>query len=449
MSGNIRGYTASAVKTLLLLAGRSKRFWPLAEKSLFGICGKTVLEHQIGRLRTAGFTDITLVVGAHNKAAAAALFPELPQIEQRELDWGMRGALLDALPSLGDGPVFIVSGNDVIESSGYAAVRNALAGGSNGALLARTVDRYFPGGYLRVDGGRITDIVEKPGAGNEPSNLVNIVAHAHGSASALLAALKAAASDRDDGYEVALQSLLGTKRYVAVPYDGVWQPIKYPWHLLPLLDVLLGDVRANVAPSASVHPSAVIEGNVALGDGVRVFPGACIVGPCVIGARTVIGNGALVRGSSIGADCVIGFQSEVKCSVLADHVWMHSTYVGDSVIGRNVSFGAGSVTGNLRLDEGEIHSLVGEERLPTGLTKFGTVIGADCRIGIHAGLNPGIKIGAGSFVASGVHLAQDVPDATFVSLKQGEVILRPNTAKAPSPEERNQYRKRFAADGGK
>ena len=428
------------MKTLLLLAGRSKRFWPLSEKSLFSICGRTVLEHQIDRLRAAGLTDITLVVGAHNKAAAAALFPQLPQIEQRELDWGMRGALLDALPSLGNGPVFIVSGNDVIESSGYAAVRNAVADGADGALLARTVDRYFPGGYLRVEEGRITNIVEKPGAGNEPSNLVNIVAHAHASASALLAALKAAASDRDDGYEVALQSLLSAKRYVAVPYNGVWQPIKYPWHLLPLLDVLLRDVKPRISPSASVHPTAVIEGNVTLGDGVKVFPGACIMGPCVIGARTIVGNGALVRGSSVGEDCVIGFQSEVKCSVLSDHVWMHSTYVGDSVIGRNVSFGAGSVTGNLRLDEGEIHSLVGEERLPTGLTKFGTVIGADCRFGIHAGINPGMKIGAGCFVASGVILAQDVPEATFVSMKKGEVILRPNTAKAPLPEARDAYK---------
>ena len=36
---------------------------------------------------------------------------------------------------------------------------------------------YFPGGYLTLEGGRVTSVVEKPGAGNEPSDLVNLVAH--------------------------------------------------------------------------------------------------------------------------------------------------------------------------------------------------------------------------------------------------------------------------------
>ena len=54
------------MKTLLLVAGRSRRFWPLAEKNLVSICGKTLLEHQIDRLKAAGCSDITLVSVAHN-----------------------------------------------------------------------------------------------------------------------------------------------------------------------------------------------------------------------------------------------------------------------------------------------------------------------------------------------------------------------------------------------
>ena len=65
-----------------------------------------------------------------------------------------------------------------------------------------------------------------------------------------------------------------------------------------------------------------------LGEGVRVLAHATIVGPCVIGARTIIGNNALVRGSSVGRDCVVGYNTEVKSSVLADHVWTHMTYLG-------------------------------------------------------------------------------------------------------------------------
>ncbi|TSC80529.1 MAG: Uncharacterized protein G01um101425_183 [Candidatus Peregrinibacteria bacterium Gr01-1014_25] len=430
------------MRTLLLIAGRSRRFWPLSEKSLFPICGKTVLEHQVQRLRDGGCTDIMLVVGAHNAADAARVCPDVPSIEQRELDLGMRGALLDALPRMGESPVLIVSGNDVIPPSSYAKLLAALNDSAvDGALLASRVSRYFPGGYLTLDGERVTGILEKPGAGNEPSNLVNIVAHVHRSPKALLAALQNAETERDDGYEAALGLLFAKYRYTAVPIDGPWLPIKYPWHLLPLLGQLLSDIHTPcIDASARIHPSAVIEGPVIIGSDARVFPHATIVGPCVIDAHAVVGNGCLVRQSSIGVHSVIGFQSEVKSSVLGEHVWTHSTYIGDSVIGRNVSFGAGSVTGNLRLDEGEIYSHVADERLATGLQKFGTVIGENCRIGIHAGISPGVKIGAGSFIGSSVFVSHDAPERSFVSMKNGEMYCRPNTASAPSPGDRGSFK---------
>jgi bifunctional UDP-N-acetylglucosamine pyrophosphorylase/glucosamine-1-phosphate N-acetyltransferase len=432
------------VKTLLLLAGRSRRFWPLADKTLLSLCGKTVTEHQVERLRSGGCDDITLIVGAHNTEALARMFPEMTIVEQEDMDQGMRGALLSALPACGDAPVLIVSGNDVIDPAAYRDVMGALKTGIDGAILAAEVERHFPGGYLTLDGNRITGIVEKPKPGEEPSNLVNIVAHAHRSASELLAMLQETPSEKDDAYEVALHRLLGTRRYVAVPYAGHWQPIKYPWHVLPLLEMFLKDVTSpSIHPTAIIHPSAVIEGNVVIGEGARVLHHATVVGPCVIGARTVVATNALVRQASVGEDCVVGFASEVKSSVLGKHVWTHSTYIGDSVIGSNVSFGAGSVTGNLRLDEREIQSRAGDDRIATGLNKFGTIIGDHCRIGIHCGINPGLKIGGGTFIASGALVSDDVPDNSFVMMKQGMMDVRPNTAHAPRPEERVEFRRKI------
>jgi len=429
------------MKILLLLAGRSRRFWPLSEKSLFPICGKPLIGHQIARLREAGLTDITLIGGAHNLAEVSALFADLPTIQQEDLDLGMQGALLSALPTCGSEPVMIVSANDVIESSAYASVATAITKGIGGALLAYKVSSYFPGGYVTVEKDRITGIMEKPGAGNEPSDLVNIVAHAHADASVLLDALKKTNSEKDDGYEVALASLFKTHQYIAVPYEGNWQAVKFGWHLLHLLPLLLQKTEPSIHPTASVHPSAVIEGHVVLEEGVRVLPHATIVGPCHIGRGTIIGNNALVRGSSIGKHCVIGYNTEVKSSVLADHVWTHSSYIGDSVVGENVSFGAGCVTGNLRLDEGEIHSMWQDGTLvSTSLTKFGALIGNDCRIGIQVGLNPGIKVGSQSFIGGGCFAMEDVPEGSFVRLKDGKVVVSKNKAEVPMPADREVYR---------
>lgn len=430
------------MKALLLLAGRSTRFWPLTEKTLFPVAGKTVLEHQLDRLKRCGVHEVLLVTGEHNTEETRNMFPDAEIIEQEDPSLGTRGALLSALPSCGLEPVLIVCGNDLVEDDAITDVI-AAAKGKDGAVLGKRMKTYFPGGYLSVEGGRATGIVEKPGPGNEPSDLVNIEVHAHSDASALLKELERVDNTRDDGYEQALQTLFQQGKYAIVEYEGEWRAIKFPWHMLDALPFLLGDTQV-IDKTAHVHPTAVIEGPVVLGPGVKVFPHATVKGPCYVGAHTIIGNNALVRNSSIGDHCVIGFGTEVQASVLHSHVWTHSAYLGDSVVGRNVSFGAGTVTGNLRLDEAEITSFHKGERIGTGRTKKGAIIGNDCRIGIHVSLNPGVKIGAGSFVGGHLLLEQDVEEGSFVRLKNGIVTVTKNTAQVSAPESREQYKKNVA-----
>lgn len=428
------------MKTLLLLAGRSTRFWPLEDKTLFPICGKTLLEHQIKRLRAGGCTDITIIGGAHNKAEIQQI-ADVHFVEQQNLDLGMRGALLDALPSCGHETVCVVSGNDVIDPAGYEAVTAAAKNVDGGALLAQEVSSYFPGGYLTVEGSRVTGIVEKPGEGNEPSNLVNIVAHVHNNAATLLDALQNVDEATDDGYEQAVQKLLGTSTYNAVPYSGTWQAVKYPWHMLQLLDVLLSNYNEQVIDAtADIHPTAVLDGPVVIAEGVKVMPHATVRGPCYIGKNTIVANNALVRNSSVGNNCVVGYNTEVKGSVLHSHVWTHMSYLGDSIIGKNVSFGGGCITGNLRLDEGTINSVVKSEMIDSQRTKLGCVIANNVRLGIQVGINPGIKIGTNTFISGGTYIAEDVPANSFVYTKAGEVIRKENRENVQQPAARQQYK---------
>lgn len=432
------------MRAILIFAGRSTRFWPLSEKSLFPIGGTTLLQEQVKRLKKGGLKDILLVAGPHNKAAAEELFPDLDVIEQEDLELGMRGALLSALPECDEGPVMIVSSNDVIEPSAYADLLKKSRGLKRGGLLlARQVSSYFPGGYLSMKGKRITGIVEKPEPGTEPSDMVNIVAHVHMSAVDLLEALVTVKPTKDDGYEAAVQKLLETHPYEAVPYKGTWQAVKYPWHLLSLLPILLPvSTKPVIHKTAKVHKSAVVEGAVVIGPNVKIFPHASVMGPCVIGEGTVIANNALVRASSIGKNCVVGYNTEVARSVLADDVWTHSSYVGDAVVGNNVSMGAGTTTGNLRLDEGEITSVVGGKTIATGLTKLGAIIGEGVRTGIHTCIAPGVKVGAGSFINSMTLVTADVPDGSFVKTgKDGTLSIRPNTKKTTEPEKRDTFRR--------
>lgn len=432
------------IRTLLIFAGQSKRFWPLREKSFFSVAGTTLLQEQVKRLTVAGVQDIMLVGGAHNLTEASIRFPQLRTIEQGDLTLGMRGALLSALPMCGDGPVMIVSANDVIDSAAYASLLNqSKAKKTGGLILARKVGTYFPGGYLSVAGKRITSIVEKPGAGNEPSDLVNLVAHVHGSASEVLTALRAIVPTKDDGYEVALDVLFRKQNYEYVAYEGSWHAVKYPWHLLDLLPSLLpSSGKPVIDRSATIHPSAVVEGPVVIGKSVKVMAHASVIGPCTIGDETIIANNALVRSSSIGPRCVVGYSTEICRSILGENVWTHMNYIGDSIIGNDVSLGGGATTGNLRLDEGAIFSVVQGERTPTNRIKLGAIIGDRCRLGASVTLMPGVKIGAGTHIASGLVIDTDVPDASFVKTKGGyEVEIRPNRMIDPMGKDRERFRR--------
>ena len=429
------------MKALLLLGGQSSRFWPLVEKPLFPIAGKPLMAHIVDRLRKGGCDDVVFVGSANNLEEIRTLYPDATLVEQENAKAGMRGALLSALPACGGSDVLVVGGNDIVDPSAYAATIAEGKKRDGGAILGQTVTRYFPGGYLSVEGEKIVGIVEKPGAGNEPSDLVNIVCHYHKDASVLLAALAAIDDATDDGYgyEKALDGLFKRFSYGPVRYDGAWNAIKFPWHVLDALPGLLGANEPRIDPAATVHPTAVVEGNVVLEAGVKVFPHATVKGPCYVGKGTVIGNGALVRNASVGDHCVIGYNTEVQASVLHSHVWTHSTYLGDSVIGRNVSFGAGTVTGNLRLDEGEIQSVVKGEKMGTGRTKFGAVIGNDCRVGIHVSTNPGIKIGARSLVAGHLMVDRDLEEESYARFKDGALAVAKNTARIPDPADREKY----------
>jgi NDP-sugar pyrophosphorylase family protein len=306
----------------------------------------------------------------------------------------------------------------------HEAILSAYETGKADALLAAyRVATYFPGGYLRLgDGGRIAAIVEKPGAGNEPSDLVTLVAHLHCDPLSLLDAIEneyRAPVRTDDHYERAMAALMQQKIFMPVPYQGQWKAIKYPWHVLDAMEYFLGQIQGQtIATNARMADNALVSGPVIIEPNVRMFAGSCIVGPAYIGAGAIIGNNALVRDSMIGRNSVVGYSTEVARTYVGNDVWFHTNYIGDSVIDSNVSFGSGGITANLRLDEQNIRSTVKGQRIDSGRAKLGAIVGSGARMGVNTLLMPGIKVGQGSFVGPGVVMNDDVQDHMQVLIKQ-------------------------------
>jgi UDP-N-acetylglucosamine diphosphorylase / glucose-1-phosphate thymidylyltransferase / UDP-N-acetylgalactosamine diphosphorylase / glucosamine-1-phosphate N-acetyltransferase / galactosamine-1-phosphate N-acetyltransferase len=156
-----------------------------------------------------------------------------------------------------------------------------------------------------------------------------------------------------------------------------------------------------------------------------VLENAVIRGPAYIGAGSIIGNNALIREySHIGEGCVVGFSTEVKGSYIGNKCWFHSNYIGDSIIGHNCSFGAGSITANFRFDEKEIRVNCGESHVTTGKNHFGAIIGDNCRFGINSGILPGRRVGPDSIVGSHVCLEQDLDAGSMVTNQAHYTLTR-------------------------
>jgi NDP-sugar pyrophosphorylase family protein len=423
------------VKAVFLCGGRGKRMFPIAEdKFLIDFLGKPLLQHQIEMARDAGLSHFVVIGNPQNAARISQITKRIRGIEVSFALQKKPSGIADALKSAGpllEGQVLVINPNDVFSRSAYteimAAAKKAPA---NSYMLGYKVQEYFPGGYLQVNSRNgLVHIVEKPGPGNEPSSLVNILIHCHSNSKELLRYIDTVETTRDDVYECALDSMVKAGHKIRViPYHDFWAPIKHPWHIFKVMEHFLDEAQSYVAPSARVSKKATIEGNVILSDNVRVLENAVIRGPVYVGANSIIGNNALVRDySHIGSDSVIGYCTEVKHSYVGDSCWFHSNYIGDSVVDDDCSLGAGAVLANFRLDEENIRIEVGDILMDTGYDKFGAIIGRGCRIGVNASLMPGVRVGPGSFVGPQVCLSEDVPANKMVLLESRHQVQRNET----------------------
>ena len=72
--------------------------------------------------------------------------------------------------------------------------------------------------------------------------------------------------------------------------------------------------------------------------------------------------------------------------------------MGDSILGYKSHMGAGSLTSNVKSDKTLVVVKNGDEQIPTGLKKFGAMLGDYVEVGCNSVLNPGTVIGRHSNV---------------------------------------------------
>lgn len=169
------------------------------------------------------------------------------------------------------------------------------------------------------------------------------------------------------------------------------ESVDYPWEALPKIKDYIIELGKTLDPEIYEQRGE----NIWVAKSATVFPSAYLGGPLIICEDAEVRHCAFIRGSAIvGKGAVVGNSTELKNSILFDGVQVpHYNYIGDSILGYKAHTGAGTITSNLKSDKSLVTVLCDDDKIETGVKKFGAMLGDHVEVGCNSVLNPGSVVG--------------------------------------------------------
>ncbi|TAK41125.1 MAG: UDP-N-acetylglucosamine diphosphorylase/glucosamine-1-phosphate N-acetyltransferase [Betaproteobacteria bacterium] len=427
------------MEVIVLAAGQGKRMHSTLPKVLHRLAGRPLLAHVLAAAQALAPRRIVVVHGHRGSEVRAAFAGAgIDWVEQAE-QLGTGHAVMQALPHIDAGAEVIVLYGDV--PLVHADTLRRLADAARGGLAILTAEAPDPAGYGRIvrsPGGRVERIVEHKDATDAERAIREVNVGFLAARASKLRAWLAKLENRNAQQEYYLTDVVA----LAVADGTVVSAVKAAdWyevsgvnsrHDLALLerayqnagakrlleagvalaDLWRIDVRGHLecGRDVSIDVNCVFEGEVRLGDGVRIGPN-CVLRDVAVAAGSEIHAFSLLENAEVGARCRIGPYArlrpgaslaeevhignfvEVKASRLgAGSKANHLAYIGDAEIGSRVNIGAGTITCNY-----------------DGANKHRTVIEDDCFIGSDATLVAPVRLAKGSYIGAGSTISKDTP----------------------------------------
>lgn len=432
----------TAVDVVVMAAGKGTRMKSRTPKVLHRLGGRPLVGHVMDTAHALKARRTILITGhgaddveAWARGAAAAAGQGTPEFVRQEPQLGTGHAVQQAVPVLpDDGIALILNGDVPLVRAGTLQALVDKCGGERLALL--TVEMANPTGYGRIvrQGDAVQAIVEHKDASEAQRAIREVYTGFMAVPSARLKRwLSRLTNDNAQGeyyltdiVQLAVQDgceVVASPALEQVEVDGVNSPLQLAeleraYQLrrartlmeagVRLADPARFDVRGSLAcgQDVEIDVNCVFEGEVTLGDNVRIGPN-CVIANARIAAGVVIqaythiegeqagveiGEGALIGpfarlrpGAQLGPEVHIGNFVEVKNSSLARGAKAnHLAYLGDAQVGERVNYGAGSITANY-----------------DGANKHRTVIEADVHVGSNCVLVAPVTIAQGGTVGAG------------------------------------------------
>jgi len=438
------------VDVVIMAAGKGTRMKSKCPKVLHQLAGRALVQHVVDTAAALAARQVTVITGHGAEEVEAALNASnsgefVLNFVRQEPQLGTGHAVQQTVPVLqDDGIVVVLSGDVPLTQADTLQQLIAACDGSRLALL--TIDFANPTGYGRIarSGDAVQAIIEQKDASPEQLAITEAYSGIMAVPALQLKRWLARLDNHNAQGEYYLTQIVALavadgvpvvahKISDAVQVAGVNSPVQlaeleraYQHRLavqlmeqgVRLADPARLDVRGQLhcAQDVSIDVNCVFEGEVTLGEGVRVGTN-CVIKNASIAAGAVIhpfthieggqpgskdavevGAGALIGpfarlrpGAKLGAGVHIGNFVEVKNSTLAKGAKAnHLAYLGDATVGERVNYGAGSITANY-----------------DGAFKHRTIIEADVHIGSNCVLIAPVTIGAGGTVGGGSTLTKD------------------------------------------
>src|SRR5438477_1527433 len=409
-------------------------------KVLHSLAGRPLAAHVVDTVRTLSPRAIVVVVGNGAERVADALAAPDVVFARQEPPLGTGDATRVALAAMPGNGVTLMRGAvvPIAPAAGLAAIVDHARRGDVGLLTARISNPNGLGRVVRDKVGGVKAIVEDRDASSAESAIDEINTGFIAAPTALLArwvaqlvphnaqreyyltdivamavaeGVPVAAEVADDEREVRgvndraqlvfAERIIQDRRAKALLEAGTW-----------IADPARIDIRGALSCGRDVRidVGCVFEGAVTLGDDVDIGP-YCVLRDVAIAAGSAILPFSHLHDATVGARCRIGPYArlrpgaalddevhvgnfvEIKASTLGRGAKAnHLAYIGDATVGRNVNYGAGSITANY-----------------DGANKHRTIIGDDVHIGSNCLLVAPLEIGRGATIGGGSTIVEGAP----------------------------------------
>ena len=446
-----------SLNIVVMAAGKGTRMKSSLPKVLHKLAGRALLRHVLANTASLQ-ADARIVITGHGAdQVEAAIGGEGVRFVRQEPQLGTGHAIQQTVPALtAGGSTLILSGDTPLISTATTRALVEACGGERLVLL--TIEYADPTGYGRIvrDGEQVKAIVEHKDASDEQRRIRECYTGIMAAPTEALKRWVGQLDNKNAQGEYYLTDIVAMAVAEGVPVVGVKTAdetevlgVNSPSQLahlerrfqlaqaealmtagVRLADPSRFDLRGTLhcGKDVEIDVNCVFEGEVTLGDGVRIGAN-CVIRNATIGAGARIhefthidgeaagasvGEGALIGpfarlrpGAKLGAEVHIGNFVEVKNSTLAKGAKAnHLAYLGDATVGERVNYGAGSITANY-----------------DGANKHRTTIGADVHVGSNCVLVAPVTLGDGATIGGGSTITKDVEPGGLAVARGRQTVI--------------------------